>query len=364
MIMDYELNMREFWAANERCLDSQAGGCRVPVSMHLDGDWICEYLKLNNAKYYSDFEYQQESRLRCGEITESELAYGIRPAVDFGVVMDASVYGGAVNYEENATPTLRPVVNDPAEIDALVERMRGVNLLEQGLIPKYLEWRAKIQSRCGFDLLYGHGMKGCATMLGQICGITNFLTWIITDPEQIHKLVACWLDTSQLYIQALRRETGFPEGETGFAFASDLAGMLSPRLYQDFIRDAEKELYEIFAPGSRDKRFYHADYHMHHLLEILKGMGVNEVNIDPYVDPHRILEIMPEVVVYGQIPPTDVLLYGTPEEVVTCAKRDIEQAGPGRHLVLCTVGSINPGTSFANLQAMCYAAEKYGYIYY
>ena len=61
------------------------------------------------------------------------------------------------------------------------------------------------------------------------------------------------------------------------------------------------------------------------------------------------MEKMPGVIIHGQIPPTKVLLYGTPEQVYECAKRDIEQAGPTKQLVLCTAGSINPGTSFENL---------------
>lgn len=361
--MAYHVDMKQFWEMNEKCKNLQENVPRVPVSIHLDGDWICEYLQLDNAKYYSDFEYQQEQRLKCNEVTQKELAYTIHPAVDFGVIMDASIYGGKVNYESNATPTLRPVVNEPEEIDGLVEKMSKVNLLEQGLIPKYLEWREKIKTRYGIHLTYGGGMKGCATMLGQICGITNFLTWIMTAPEQIHKLVRCWLETSERYIRTIRKETGFPETQTGFSFASDVAGMLSPELYREFIMSAEKQLYEMFAPGTEDKRFYHADSHMLHHLDALKEIGVNEVNIDPYIEPKQILEKMPNVVVYGQIPPTKVLLYGTPEEVIECAKRDIEQAGPGKHLMLCTAGSINPGTSFENLRAMCYAVEQYGYIY-
>lgn len=361
--MSYELDMKEFWRVNDQCKNLQGKIPRVPVSIHLDGDWICEYLKLDNARYYSDYAYQQEHRLKCSKITEKELGYEILPAVDFGVVMDASVYGGEVNYESNATPTLKPVINDPAEIDALVERISKADLLEQGLIPRYLAWREKIKTQYGIELTYGGGIKGCATMLGQICGITNFMTWIVTDPGQIHKLVACWLETSKRYIQAMRRVTNFPEEQAGFSFASDLTGMLSPQLYREFIMDAEKELYDLYAPHPGDRRFYHADYHMLHHLDALREMGVNEVNIDPYIDSGQILAKLPNAVVYGQIPPTKVLLYGTPEEVVACAKRDIEQAGPGKHLVLCTAGSINPGTSFTNLRAMCYAVEKYGYIY-
>jgi len=275
--------MKTFWETNEHCRDRRGWIPRVPVSIDLDGDWICDCLKLDNAKYYSDFAYQQEHRLRCGELTQKELAYRILPAVDFGVVMDASIYGGEVRYESTATPTLCPVVNDPAEIDALIERMNAADLLEQGLIPKYLEWRDRIKTRYGLELTYGDAIKGCATMLGQICGITNFLTWIVTDPEQIRKLTACWLETSKRYLETMRRATGFPGRRAGFAIFSDLTGMLSPQLYQDFLRSAEEELYDLFAPDQGDRRFYHADYHMAQHLDTFREMGVNEVNIDPYI---------------------------------------------------------------------------------
>lgn len=358
--MPIDIDMKEFWEVNRKCYNLKGNIPRVPVSINLDGDWICEFLKLDNAKYYSDFDYQQENRLKCSIITEKELAYTINPAVDFGVIMDASIYGGKVNYESNATPTLKPVINDPLEIDSLVEKMQKVDLLEQGLVPKYLDWRENIKSRYGSNLTYGGGIKGCATTLGQICGITNFLTWIATDPEEIQKLIDCWRDVSIRYVKLLREVTGYPVGRGGFHFASDVAGMLSPNMYREFIMNAEKTIYEVFAPSEDDSRFYHADSHMMHHLDTLSDMGVNQVNIDPYVEPKQILDKMPNVIIFGQIPPLKVLLYGSAEEVVEYARRDIEQAGKMKQLVLTTAGSINPGTTFENLKAMCYAAVEYG----
>lgn len=360
--MTYELDLRRFWQVNKDCLDLTKDIPRVPVDILLTGDWICDFMGLDNAKYYSDYRYQQENRLRCSEITERELAYEITPTIDFGVVMDASIYGGRVNYESNATPTLQPVVNDPREIDALVERMQSVDILEAGLVPKFLEWREYLQRDYGIKLNYGGDLKGCATMMGQICGITNFLTWILTDPEQMQKLIACWLETSLRYIQVLRQATGYPSDQRGFAFASDVAGMLSPEMYRDLIMEAEAQIYEVYAPLPGDRRYYHADYHMLHHLDAFREMGVNQVNIDPYVEPRAILEKLPEVVIYGQIPPTQVLLYGTAQDVIACVKRDMEQAGYDRHLVVSTAGSINPGTSFENLRAVCYAVDKYGWM--
>lgn len=361
--MKTDLDFERFWEVNERCRALDSGIPRVPVDIFLPGDWICDLLRLDNSRYYSEYDYQQEQRLRCSAFTENELGLSIAPMVDFGVIMDASIYGGEVHYESSATPTLSPVVDDPSQIDGLAERMARTNLMEHGLVPSYMEWRDRIKRDFGVTLTYGDSIKGCATMLGQICGITNYMTWAATDPEQIAKLVRCWLETSTRYLREIRALTGFPPDRRGFSFASDLAGMLSPAMYRQQIMAAERELYDLFAPEPGDLRYYHADYHMRHHLDAFREMGVNAVNIDPYIDAGQILDRLPDAVVYGQIPPTKVLLYGSPEDVGACVRRDIAQAGPGRRLVVCPAGSINPGTSFANLRAICLAVEEYGYIY-
>lgn len=360
--MKYEVDMRLFWETNDKCKDLKGDIPRVPVDFSLD-DWIGGFLGLDYEKYYTDFDYQQESRLRCGETTMRELAYPIHPAIDFGVIMDSSLYGGEVNYEVNATPTLRPAVGSPEEIDALIDRMARVDILGQGLIPKYLEWNEKLRARYAIRQPCGGGMKGCATSMGQICGITNFLTWIVTNPGEIKRLISCWLETSKRYIPAIRKATGYQEGAGGFYFASDVAGMMSPGMYREFILDAERELFDLFCPDPGDRRFYHADSHMLHQLDNLREIGVSEVNVDPYADAGAILAKMPDATIFGQIPPTQVLLYGSPDDVMEHARMDIGQAGPGKHLVLAPVGDVNPGTSLENLKALCYAAEKYGYIY-
>jgi uroporphyrinogen decarboxylase len=361
--MKYEIDMQRFWEINNKCLDFSGPVQRVPVSIDLPGDWICAFLGLDNEKYYSVFKYQQENRMRCSEITQRELGYTISPAIDFGVIMDSSIYGGQVHYESTATPTLKPVINTPEEIDDFIEKAYKIDILQAGLVPDYLSWREKLISQYGIKLSYGASIKGCATMLGQLCGITNFLMWIVLYPEQIRKLVQCWLDTSIRYIKLMREITGYTAEKQTFSLQSDVTGMMSPDLYDEFIKESEKKLYDTFAPDADAVRYYHADSHMLHHLNSLRGIGVNQVNIDPYVEPVQILEKMPDVIIHGQIPPTKVLLYGTADDVVECVRRDINQAGPGKHLIITTAGSINPGTSIENLKAICYAAEIYGYVY-
>jgi hypothetical protein len=56
--MTYELDLRRFWQVNKDCLDLTKDIPRVPVDILLTGDWICDFMGLDNAKYYSDYRYQ------------------------------------------------------------------------------------------------------------------------------------------------------------------------------------------------------------------------------------------------------------------------------------------------------------------
>lgn len=357
-IKDY----KEFWSVNKKCKSLCEGIPRVPVDLFLNGDWICDFMKLDCQLWYENYEYQQSMREECSKVTESELGYKIPHDIDFGVVMDASIYGGEIRCSKNASPVLTPVIHNVEEIDEFIDKVEKIDILNAGLVSRYLDWRKKIHEDYGIILQYGDAIKGCATTLGQICGIANFCEWTLTNPEEIDKLAQCWCDTSIRYIDALREATDYKPTEK-FSLMSDVSSFLPPHAYEDLIKERERTLYEKYAGGFGDRRYYHADNHLMHILPYLEHIGINEVNIDPYVEPKEIMRIIPDVKIYGQIPPTRTLLYGTPEDVKACVKRDIEQAGESRQIIICPAGSINPGTTFDNIRAMCEAVEEYGYIY-
>ena len=357
------MNWSKFWETNNSCMSLGKNIDRVPVLIDLPGDWVCEEMQLDNSRYYSDFDYQFEARERCDEQVYKEMGLHLTRLIDFGVIQDASIYGGIVNYEKKATPTLSPAIQDPDEILQFIEKMDRTNPMEAGLIPKYLEWREKYRVKTGIELTYGLSQKGAATMLGQICTITNFLTWTLTDPEMIELLVDCWIRTSIRYLDCMRRITGTTDRHDTFSIQSDVSGLMSPAMYRNMLMHAEKMLYDNYATDVGAVRYYHSDSHMLQHLDALREIGVNQVNIDPYIEPKRIMEKIPGVIIHGQIPPTGVLLYGKPEEIVNTVLKDIEQAGPTKQLIVTTAGSINPGTSLNNLKLVCETVERHGYIY-
>jgi uroporphyrinogen-III decarboxylase len=341
----------------------------VPARAGLDGDWVCQFLRIPFDRYYMDYVFQRESLDRARAMVDEEMGLQLvgDKVYDHGVILNASLFGGAVQYHDNSTPVLAPVIGDPSDVPALAARIDSLSdegLMHEGALHQEY-WRAA-QTRGKQDDIdprapASGGTKGIATVCGQLCTVTNFLTWLYTNPAEMMELTTLVGRTFSRYIGACREFDGCEDND-GLGFASDLAGLMSPDTYGAFCAPGEKELYDRYAPNGT--RFYHADSNMRNHVGILRDIGVTDVNIGPMVSVTDILSAVPEMVVHGQIPPTQVLWQGTPDLVVDAVRRDIEEirsAGASlSQLQVCTAGSINPGTPLENIRAMFWAASAYG----
>ena len=70
--MNYDIDMKKFWEMNAKCKTLSDDIPRVPVQMNLRvGDWICDFLNLDNSKRQQPLVMPvppilPEPRLRCG----------------------------------------------------------------------------------------------------------------------------------------------------------------------------------------------------------------------------------------------------------------------------------------------------------
>lgn len=352
-------NYKNFWTRNNINIALTMLGARTkraPVMIILDGDWICEFTNTPCDAYYSDFDTQQKARLAAGKTAEAEIGLRIGPSIDFGVALDASIYGGRVNYSENAPPTLEPAIEAPEQVKELSQSMDGADLLSLGLVPKLLEWRGRLKAEYGKNHTAGLTVKGPGSMCAQICGMTNFLMWLATNPGEMKQLVDLNARTTIRYIAALRKATGAKVKFLGLA--DDVSGMMSAAMYREFIYPAHKQIFDSLAPSSV-LRYLHNDSNARHILHHYRKLRPGAVNFGPDVPVRLIRERIPGAVIYGQVPPTKILLNGTPEEVRREALANVAHARADRgRIVLTSAGSINPGTSFDNLRALIQASRE------
>ena len=356
----------DFDAASYR---AGAGHEFVPAGAALDGDWVCEYLGIPFDRYYRSFDVQREATVKAREEVVAALGLDLvhDKCYDHGVILNASLFGGKVRYHANSTPVLEPVIDEPESVARVARRIDAVSdegLLHEGsLHSEYWEGARLLEKLTGRPQRApaSGGTKGLATLCGQLCGVTSFLMWLATNPDEMSELTALVGRTMKRYIRASRGFDG-AEQTDGLGFASDLTGLMSPATYAEFCAPHERDLYETFAPHGG--RYYHADSNLRNHLQALADIGVTTVNIGPMVSVSHILKLAPRMRIDGQVPPTQVLWRGSPDLVGDAVRRDIEEVTASgadlTQLRVCTAGSINPGTPLENIRAMFWAAQTFG----
>jgi len=352
--------VKEFWAENDRCFAPfSTDKPRVPVSLHLGEDWIKWRMGIkNHRRFHLDFDYQQEVRLACGEISERELGIPIGPGINLGSVLYSSLFGGKVIWPEDTGPWIEPVIEDPVQdVPVLIRHMERKDILDCGVTPQWLEWRDRIAEEYDVEIKGGGGFHGLATLGSLLCGTVNFIYWLYDYPRQMHALMDLIVDVAIEYMRRMRKRTGAPM--RGLSIANDNVAFLNPELYSEFCLERERHLYDIFSEPGVDRRYFHSDSDNTHMLELLNELELDGVNLGPEVNPVIIRQKMPNTVIYGQLPPF-LVRDGTSEEIMAAARRDIERVGDDGGLVLSTAGSINDGTPEENIRAIMRAAELYG----
>ncbi|HOO57271.1 MAG TPA: uroporphyrinogen decarboxylase family protein [bacterium] len=359
--MNEKVGSKGYWRDNNIALALTTMGMlpkRPAAFFTLDGDWICEFLDVSFKEYYTDCDFQIECKKKAGEAIREALGMSMPTYVDFGTVMDVSIFGAELTFMENAAPSNEPVIDSPAEIPALVEKMDGTtDLMGLGLIPSFFEWRDKYKEAFGKMPIAGLSIKGPATMAGQICGMTQVMMYLMTNPAEMTQLIKCIGRTMIRYVRQIRRKCNAPG--VSLAMANDLAGLISPDMYVQFFQPVEKRIFQALCPIKK-LRYYHADSRMNHQIANLKAHSLGMVNFGPSLEIEEIVEKIPGPIIFGHVPPVEILGNGTPQQVLECGIKNYRDAYRLKNrIVLSSAGSVNPGTSFENLKALLQAPVEF-----
>jgi uroporphyrinogen decarboxylase len=361
------LDVKAFWEENRRCsTEFTTNKPRLRLDVGIGEDLVKSLAGIqDHPRFYTDFDYQQETRFRVSDILEKEIGLSIGPALNVGSVTYSSLFGGQVIYPDNAPPWIAPIIESADDILPLIRRMDGADITKLGIMPRWLEWRERIRARWGVQLASGSAFHGPATMSAMLCGTTRFLYFLSDYPELMHDLYRCIEEVGLSFMKTMRQMTGLPM--TGMGIYDDDSALLSPRLFDEFERPVFEHWYDEFSPRAGNPRsaaalpphrFIHSDGDMTHLLGRLNDIGIDQVNLGPATDIAYIRQMMPRTVIYGHIPPF-LVRNGSPEEIVARVQEDFRKVGHDGGVVVETAGSLNEGTPLANLRALMYAVQRY-----
>jgi uroporphyrinogen decarboxylase len=227
---------------------------------------------------------------------------------------------------------------------------------EDGLMPLLLRLYEVMEERLQAE---GHGIRmvcarGPLTVASWLMGVTPLMMGLVTDPDMVYHVLDTMTTTIIRWLRAQLDTLREPEG---IMLLDDIVGMVSKRHYQEF---AHPFLRRIFDEFEGLIRVYHNDTACPHLLESLSEANFDVFNFSHEVEIAAVKAKMGHrVALMGNVPPLDLGVRGTPDEVMKWAMKCLQGGAPGGGMILSFGGGVSPGTLPENIDALLEVARSW-----
>ena len=270
-----------------------------------------------------------------------------------GVTGEPEALGAVVEQPDDAGPVLRSILlPDLARVDEL----RGLDPTVGGRMPLYFEAVQRTVAAIGDEAYVLAILRGPLLMASQLCGVEPCLIALLEQPEAMDRVLdftrelavrlGAWLLASGAHGLMLGEATCSPN-------------FISPRLYRRMILPRHRELIAALHRAGWLTVGLHICGDTRAILPDLLTTGADLLDVDyqvPAPDAARLTR--GEVVLRGNLDPSSVFRFGTPETVGQ-ATRALRQAIAGDpHWILSSGCDIPPGTPAENLAAFVASARE------
>ncbi len=307
---------------------------RIPVALIVDSPWLPGYAGIDTLDYFlRPDEWLRINLGLCECFPDVTWIPGLW--VEYGMATEPSAFGARIIWHHDQPPSIEPVRGGLA---ALAD-IEPPDPQRHGLMPLILQRYADAEHR-----LLPEGMnikmvaaRGPLAIAGWLLGVTELMIALKTQRQAIGRLLDTLTSVIIAWLQAQLDVLSAPEG---ILVLDDIVGMLSPKLFEPFVRP---HLTRIFGSFDGLVKIYHNDTPCPHLIEPMATLGFDVFNFSHELDIATMQAKMPGVALMGNVPPRDVMAMGTPDQVSAWARACIEKTG-GRGLILSAGGGVSPGT--------------------
>jgi uroporphyrinogen decarboxylase len=291
-------------------------------------------------------EVQLEAFKKFSEIT---FIPGCWP--DYGVGL-FSAFGGEIVWEKNAMPSFKEY---PIKSAADIKSFKLPDPEKDGLLPSYLKTlrnfvKREEEFRDNLRFLHanGPGELGC-----HLWGMNNFLENVYLEPDLIKEFLEKLTDFIIIWLKAQKKRLNKAKG---FLLTDDIAGLVSPEIYREFIFPYHRRIREEF----KDYIFvFHCDTKSDHILEFLPQTGVDVFNLGPDTDmANAKKKIGEKVCLMGNIDPVNVMQKKDVKIIKKEAQRCFKEAASNGGYFLSIGGGMNENTPEENVKTLVEEAKQ------
>lgn len=324
---------------------------QIPVGFIVDSPWLPGYVGIDTRDYFLFPDKWLEVNMGLLErFPDSVWIPGFW--VEYGMVVEPSAFGVKLHFHPDSPPSMEPMVTDLA----FWSGVKPANPQEDGLMPLVLRLYKVMDERLQAE---GLGIKmvcarGPMTTAAWLVGISSLMMGLVSNPDVVSRILDTVTTTIIRWLHAQLDTLHQPEG---IMLLDDIVGMVSKHHYETLIH---RHLRRIFDEFEGLIRVFHNDTPCLHLVESLAEAKFDAFNFSYKMDIGEVKAKMGHrVAMMGNVPPLDVGVRGTPEEVAQWARECLEKGAPGGGMILSFGGGVSPGTPPENIDAMLQAARQW-----
>ncbi len=338
-MFDYPQTLSDF----ERIARGKAAG-KTMVALIVDSPWLPGYAGVNTLDFYFDMQVWLDAYRKVADDLPG-VAFVPGAWIEFGMAAEPSGWGVPIQWNQDSPPAVH---HYPGTLDGLLE-MDVPNPEADGLMPAILRRyetaggalaKAQLSPRMA-------ACRGPLAIASHLLGVTEFL---MATQMEADKCLALLDKVTQLCINWLQCQLERMPGAIGVLVLDDVVGMMSPADMEKFALPYLRRIFESFPDLIH---IYHNDTPNANMLSGLATIGMDVFNFSHEIDLAKArADLGPEVVLMGNIPPLDVMVRGTTNDVQKATRQLLDKARRYGPILISPGGGVSPGTPIENLQAM------------
>ena len=264
--------------------------------------------------------------------------------------VEAEAFGARVRFEENEVPTvIGKLLESHEDADAL--KIPEVGSARTGMYVDGI--------RLAVDIIEDRpvlaGCIGPFSLAGRLMDITDILIKCRKDPEMVHKV----LDKAARFL--INYAKAYKDaGANGIFMAEPLAGILSPKLIQEFSTDYVRKIIQETQDEYFAVVYHNCGNSVLHLIDSILTCGADAYHFGNAVDMEKIMGRLPkDVIAMGNIDPAIQFCMGTPDSIREETLKLMNACTPYKNFIISSGCDIPPKSPWENIEAFFAAVEEF-----
>ncbi len=285
----------------------------------------------------NDGQLQAETVIALQKICDFDVVF---PMMDLTV--EAESFGAEINWEIDELPAVvGKKIMDASDVKSLTIPEIG----KGNRLSVFVEVCERLKKAFPEKWVWGY-ILGPFSIAGRLMGMTEISIAIKLEPDTVHQVLDKVANLLEQYTSAL-----LSTGIDGLVILEPASGMLDQNDANEFSNEYIKRIVSLIK--SRGKiPVLHNCGRIAHLVESLCATGVDVLHVGSVTEPSEIYPRIPDnVVLMGNLNPTDVFLHGTPDKVKTETLSLLKRMAGCERFGISSGCDIPPGTSIENLKA-------------